>query len=157
TGEFNCGKSVLNKWLDRYALQAMRSGNARTFVVAQGLRIVGYYALASGSVENMEASDRVRRGMPRHPIPVVLLARLAVDSSFQGKGIGAGLLHDAMLRTLRVADEVGIRALLVHAKDDHACKFYERHDFESSPSDPYHLTLLIKDIKDALSEHLATA
>ncbi len=147
TSEFDCGKAELTDWLRRHALANHQAGSARVFVVHRENRVVGYYALAAASVEHEEAPERIRRGLARHPIPVILLARLAVDRREQGKGLGAALLKDALIRTARAADEVGARAVLVHAKDDDARAFYERFDFEPSPTDPLHLFLLMKDLR----------
>jgi predicted N-acetyltransferase YhbS len=122
------------------------------FVVHRGGRVVGYYALAAGSVEREHAPERVKKGLARHPIPVILLARLAVDRGEQGKGLGAALLKDALIRAAAAADEIGARAVLVHARDDDARAFYERFDFESSPTDPLHLFLLMKDLKNAIGK-----
>ena len=108
--------------------------------------MLGYYSLAAGSVTHDEALERVRKGQSRHPIPVILLARLAVDASVHGRGLGAALLKDALLRTAQAAETIGARALLVHAKDDNAKTFYEHFTFEPSPSDPYHLLLIMKDL-----------
>jgi GNAT superfamily N-acetyltransferase len=151
---FDCGTESLNRWLQRHAGQAQGAGSARTYVVhdeVQG-RVVGYHAIAAASVTPDEATSRAARGMPRHPIPAILLARLAVDSSAQGRGLGAWLLRDAMLRTLSAADEVGIRVLLVHAIDERAAAFYERHGFEASATDALNLQMLVKDIRLAV-EH----
>ena len=113
-------------------------------------RVVGYHALTAASISRAEASARAARGMPRHPIPAALLARLAVDRSVQGRGLGAWLLRDAMLRTLAAAESVGIRLMLVHAIDDSARAFYTRHGFEPSPTDPLNLQILIKDMRAAV-------
>lgn len=113
--------------------------------------IVGYYALAVGSVEQENAPERVKKGLARHSIPIMLLARLAVDRHWQHQGIGAALLKDAVLRTLQAADIAGIRALVVHAKDDAARSFYDHFDFLPSPSDPLHLFMLLKDARKAVS------
>lgn len=110
-------------------------------------KIVGYYSLAVGAVAHTEAPGRVGKGLARHPVPVMLLARLAVAKHAQGKGLGAALLHDALARTLQAADIAGIRAVLVHAKDEQARRFYEHFDFDPSPTDPYHLYLLIKELR----------
>jgi GNAT superfamily N-acetyltransferase len=117
---------------------------------AEQNRVVGYHALSVASIEHSEATDRARKGMPRNPIPAMLLARLAVDETVQGKGIGAFLLRDAMTRAVSVAEQAGIRLLLVHAVNDEARAFYEHFDFEVSPTDPMNLQLLIKDIRLAL-------
>ena len=153
TAGFDCGVASLNTWLIRHAVQAAAVGSARTFVVTdaeQSGRVVGYHALTAASVEDERATARAKKGMPRHPIPAVLLARLAVDSSVAGRGLGASLLRDAMLRTLTAADELGIRVLLVHAIDDTARAFYEHFGFEASPTDPLNLQLLIKDLRASI-------
>ena len=148
---FDCGKEPLNRFLQRHALTNMTANAARTYVVCgDGKRVVGYYSLAVGAVEHGSAPSRVTRGLARHPVPVMLLARLAVDRSAQGSGLGKALLKDALLRTAQASEIAGIRALLVHAKDDAAKAWYERFDFEASPTDPYHLFLLMKDIRALL-------
>lgn len=123
------------------------AGSAQTYVATSGDRVVGYYSLAVGAVTHAEAPVRVAKGLARHPIPVMLLARLAVEQSAKGRGLGAALLHDALARTLQAADIAGIRALLVHAKNDEARRFYEHFDFDPSPTDDYHLYLLIKELR----------
>lgn len=147
---FECGKQELTEWLRRYALQSHQAGAARVYVVHQTGRVVGYYALAAASVEPEEAPERVKKRLARHPIPVILLARLAVDISVQHQGLGAALLKDALRRTASAADEIGARAVLVHAKDDEAKAFYRHFDFEPSPTDPLHLFLLMKDLRAML-------
>ncbi len=150
---FDCGKEPLDRFLKRYALVNQKAGSAQTYVVCRGeQRVVGYYSLAVGAVEHADAPGRVSKGLARHPIPVMLLARLAIDRSEQGKGLGKALLKDALLRTAQAADIAGIRALLVHAKDDEARAWYEGFDFEPSPTDPYHLFLLMKDLRSLLGE-----
>ena len=146
---FCCGVDSLDSWLVEHAPGADAVGSARTYVVVdeEQERVVGYYALTVASLEREEATGRASRGMPRHPIPAMLMARLAVDESAQGEGVGAMLLADAMQRTLLVADETGIRLLLVHAVDEDARSFYLHYGFEASPSDPMNLQLLIKDIR----------
>ncbi len=150
--DFDCGRSSLNVWLTEHARSATASGSARTYVTVdfeQG-RVVGYHALTAASVERHDATARVIRGMPRYPVPVVLLARLAVDTSVSGRGLGAWLLRDAMTRTLAASQTIGIRAMLVHAVDENARAFYIRHGLESSRTDPLHLMILIKDIVAAI-------
>lgn len=147
---FNCGAPVLNEWLRRYALQNQRANSAKTFVVCRENRVVGYYSLAVGAVDYAAATERARKGLARHPVPVMILARLAVDMAHQGKGIGQGLLKDAVMRTIQAAEFAGIRAILVHAKDEPARKFYERFGFEESPTAPFQLMLLLKDAKKVL-------
>jgi predicted N-acetyltransferase YhbS len=143
---FDCGKEDLNNFLKRQAWSNQQANSAQTYVLAKDLRVSGYYSLAAGSVTHDEATERVKKGLARHPVPVILLARLAVDVALHGKGIGSALLRDALVRTAQAADTIGARALLVHAKDDSAKAFYQHFDFESSPSDPYHLLLIMKDL-----------
>lgn len=146
-GDFDCGSPALNEYLTRFAWTNQQAGSARTYVACRGKRVVGYYSLAFGSIQHEAASPRVRKGLARHPIPIMLLARLAVDASEQGQGIGKGLLKDALLRTVQAADIGGLRALIVHAKDESAKAFYERYGFEPSPLDEFHLMLLLKDVR----------
>lgn len=149
--EFSCGQADLDDWLKRFALVNQKSGMTTVFVTLSGDRVVGYYALATGGVERAQAPDRIIRGQPAHPIPVVLLARLAVDSSVQGRGLGRALLRNALIRVAAAADEIGVRALLVHAKDERAREFYMQCcEFEPSPTDPLHLFLLMKDLRKSL-------
>lgn len=148
--EFNCGNPLLDTWLRRYAWQNQQANTARTFVVCKDNRVVGYYSLAVGAVDHVTASPRIKKGLARHPIPVMVLARLAVDRRYQGMKIGRGLLKDAVKRTLQASEYAGIRAVFVHAKDERARKFYERFGFEPSPVAPLKLMLLIKDAKKAI-------
>lgn len=143
---FDCGKENLNRFLKLQAWNNQQANSAQTYVLAKDLRVLGYYSLAAGSITHDEATARVKKGLARHPVPVILLARLAVDTSLQGKGIGAALLKDALLRTAHAANTIGARALLVHAKDDTAKAFYQHFTFDESPSDPYHLLLIMKDL-----------
>lgn len=147
---FDCGREALNRFLIRYAFQSQQAGASQTHIALADEEVVGYYTLVVGQVECNDAPERLTKGLARHPAPIMLLARLAVATSWQGKGLGSGLLKDAMLRTLQAADIAGIRAFGVHAKDDAARSFYERFDFAPSPSDPYHLFRLLKDIRAAL-------
>ncbi|MGI9185760.1 MAG: GNAT family N-acetyltransferase [Solirubrobacteraceae bacterium] len=149
---FDCGRASLNVWLMRYARQAAAAGSARTYVIvdAQQERVVGYHALVAAAVEREAATPRVIKGMPQYPIPVVLLARLAVDLTVAGHGLGAWLLRDAITRTLAASETIGVRAMLVHALDEDAREFYSRHGLEPSPTDPLHLMILIKDIAAAV-------
>jgi GNAT superfamily N-acetyltransferase len=144
---FDCGREELNRFLQQHALQNQQSGGAQTYVGLVEQTVVGYYALAVGSVEQEHAPERVKKGLARHSVPIMLLARLAVDRHWQKHGVGAALLKDAMLRTLQAADIAGIRALVVHAKDDAARSFYEHFNFLPSPSDPLHLFMLLKDAR----------
>jgi GNAT superfamily N-acetyltransferase len=148
--QFRCGKPELDVWLRRHALTSQHVGGARTFVTCEGTVVRGSYALAVSSVEFSMASAKVQRGLGRYPISVILIARLAVDERVQGQGVGSALLLDALVRCVGVAGQVGVRAVLVYAIDDDARSFYERYDFERSPTDPYHLLLTIQDIAAAL-------
>jgi len=144
---FNCGYEDLNRYISRFALNNQSAGSAQTYVAIAGNTVVGYYSLAVGAVAHTQAPPRMAKGLARHPVPVMLLARLAVDGEVKGQGLGAALLHDALARTLQAADIAGIRALIVHAKDDAARRFYEHFNFDPSPTDSYHLYLLIKDLR----------
>lgn len=125
---------------------------AATYVAVAEYEVVGFYSLAYGQIEFAGAPARLTKGLARHPVPVMLLARLAVASAWQGKGLGAGLVKDAMLRTLQAADIVGLRALAAHAKDERARAFYERYDFVPSPTDRYHVAILLKHVRAMLLE-----
>jgi predicted N-acetyltransferase YhbS len=151
TAGFDCGSEELNRYLVKHALQNTRADGAVTRVATRGGRIIGYYSLAAGSAEQAQAPARVRKGLARHPIPLVILARLAVDRSAQRIGLGEALLKDALVRVAAAADLIGVRALIAHAKDERAKAFYERFDFEPSPTDPLHMFLLMKDIRAALA------
>lgn len=146
---FDCGSAALNRFIARFALTNQSAGGTQTYVATSAKRVVGYYSLAVGAVAHAEAPLRIVKGLARHPVPVMLLARLAVDNAAKGKGLGAALLHDALARTLQAADVAGIRAVIVHARDDYARRFYEHFDFDPSPTDVYHLYLLIKGLRKA--------
>ena len=147
---FDCGREALNLFLRKHALQNQRTGGSQTYVGTADDSVIGYYALAVGSVEQDQAPERIKKGLAKHSIPLMLLARLAVDLRWQKQGVGAALLKDATLRTLQAADIAGIRALVVHAQDEEAKTFYERFDFLPSPSDPLHLFILLKDLRKLL-------
>ena len=149
--DFDCGEDNLNHYLQRYALINQRADSAQTYVGISNETIIGYYTLVVGHVVYDDAHERLAKGLSRNPIPIMLLARLAVDSNKQEKGIGAGLLRNSMQRTLQIADIAGVRAFLVHAKDDNARRFYEHFNFMTSPTDPYHLFLLMKNIRKLLN------
>lgn len=148
---FDCGYQDLNRYISRFALNNQSAGSAQTYVALTDEKVVGYFSLAVGAVAHSQAPTRMVKGLARHPVPVMLLARLAVDKAAMGRGLGAALLHDALARTLQAADIAGIRAVIVHAKDEEARRFYEHFDFDPSPTDPYHLYLLIKDLRKAAS------
>jgi GNAT superfamily N-acetyltransferase len=144
--DFDSGESSLDDWPRRRALANHAAGASRCYVTCSDGRVVGYYALATGSVQLHGAPRRVGHGMP-DPVPVILLARLAVDRKEQGHGLGANLLRDAIARTVEAADIIGVRALLVHALNDRARDFYLHYEFEVSPTDELHLMLLMKDAR----------
>lgn len=148
--DFTCGEPELEQWLKRFALAGQQARSSRTFVVEADEAVVGYYSLAAGAVEFEDAPDRVKKGLGRYPIPVVLLARLAVHTDHQRHGLGGALLKDAMVRTGMIAREAGVRALLVHAMHEKAAAFYRKFGFEPSPTDPQHLMLLMKDLQSFL-------
>ena len=149
---FDCGNATLNDWLRKFAWTNQQADSAKTYVALDGDRAVGFYALTTGSVHRHESPQRIAKGLANHAIGVVLLARLAVDKSQQGKGLGKALLFDALSRIEEAADIVGVRAVLVHAIDDAARRFYLHFEFEESPVDPYQLLLLLKDLRKAIHE-----
>lgn len=148
---FDCGNRELNTWLKKHARQAHASGSAKTFVVTEAGQVVGYFSLTVGQVEAMTVPDGIRKGMARFPIPVVILARLAVSLHVQGRGVGRGLLQDAIRRTLVLAEQAGIRALLTHPVDDNASRFYLRFGFIPSPIREQQLLLLLKDARRCIA------
>jgi GNAT superfamily N-acetyltransferase len=146
---FESGTPVLDDWLRRRALSNQESGASRTYVVCAGKRVVGYYALAAGAIVQAEATRRTRRNMP-NPVPVMVIGRLAIDSRYQGRGLGRALLQDAVLRTMQAGEIAGIRAMLVHAISEDAKRFYERCGFQPSPLDPMTLMITTRDAQQAL-------
>ncbi len=148
--DFDCGNDTLNHWLKNRALKNQDSGASRTFVICRNDHVVGFYALATGSVRRTATPKSIARNMPES-VPVMILGRLAVDSRMQGQYLGSALLKDALLRTLRVSREAGIRAVLVHAISDEAARFYERYRFQPTPMDPMTLILSIRRIERLLS------
>jgi GNAT superfamily N-acetyltransferase len=140
----------LDDWLRNRARANEQSGASRTFVAATGTRAVGYYALTVGSIAHVVSSGRVRRNMP-DPVPVAIVARLAVDQEWQGTGLGGDLLRDAVLRTLGAAQTLGIRALMTHALSDEARSFYQRYGFAASRIEPYTLLATMADLRRAFS------
>lgn len=148
TQTFESGKPALDEWFRRYALLAGAAGTAKTFVTCtQDGQVAGFYSLATGQVLHQEATDRVVRGVGQHAVPVIVLARLAVDTRFQGMGLGAGLLKDCASRVVNLKDEVGFRALFTHAKDAESAAFYSKFGFEVSPIDELQMMILIKDLR----------
>ena len=145
TADFDCGNKSLNKWIDEHALQAMRANSATTYVVVIENRVVAYYSLAAGEVTRTNSPERLAKGLGKHPIPVIVLARLAVDKRFQGAGLGAVLLQDAIRRAVLVSEQVGARALIAHPIDLSAREFYSYFGFEEHMAEFEYL--LIKDAK----------
>lgn len=149
--DFDCGKPPLNDFLTKYALQNQASGGARTYVLTRAdERVIGYYSLAPASISPDDAPARVMKGQGRYPVPVILMARFAIDSGEQGKGLGKAMFRNALRRSLAGAETIGGRAFLVHAKDEEARTFYLKFGMEESPTNPLHLLLLFKDIRQSL-------
>ncbi len=143
---FDCGNPELDHFLRRFALTNQRANLTQTYVLSKGNDVIAYYSLTVGQANHQDAPRRVTEGLGRYPVPLMILARLAVTRSEQGHGWGGSLLKDALRRTAQAADIAGIRALFVHAKDEAARAFYEHFNFRPSPADPYHLFLLMKDL-----------
>lgn len=141
--DFVCGVDSLDEWLKKRAYANQINGASRTYVVADEQKVVGYYCLASGALELKNTPSSIRRNMP-DPVPVAILGRLAIDKTYQGKGMGVGLLQDAVIRTAKAAEIVGIRGLLVYALSVEAKAFYEHHGFVVSPTQPMTLILSLK-------------
>jgi predicted N-acetyltransferase YhbS len=148
--DFFSGVTSLDDWLKHRARANQVSGASRTYVVADGHRVVGYYALASGAIATAESVGRFRRNMP-DPIPVVVLGRLAVDGSQQGRGLGRALFRDCAQRVVQAADTIGIRGIVVQAISDQAKAFYQALGFDPSPADPMTLMVRLSDIRQLLS------
>ncbi len=149
---FDCGVEALNTFLKSHALQNQRNNSARTFVStkADSSAVVGFYSLCAASVDFEQTPERIRKGLARHEVPLVLLARLAVDERCKGQGLGASLLQDAFFRFIKAQEAIGARALLAHAKDESAKAFYEKWGFVSTEGLPLHLYILTKQIKSIL-------
>jgi GNAT superfamily N-acetyltransferase len=136
---FDCGNATLNNWLRKYAWTKQQADSAKTYVALAGNLVVGYYALTTGSVHKHESPERIAKGLANHPIGVVLLARLAIDRDQQSKGLGKALLFDALKRIEEAADIVAVRAVMVHAIDEAARRFYAHFEFEPSPTGLFQL------------------
>ena len=148
---FDCKNQQLNNWLKRFAWTNQRAETAKTYVAHRNNRVVGYHALVASSALKHEAPERVAQGVANHPVGLVLLARLAVDCTEQGRGLGKALLRDALGRAAQAAEVVGVRAVMVHAIDEAARKFYLHHGFEPSP-DPFQMMMLMKDLRASLND-----
>lgn len=148
---FDCGNQSLNIFLKQYALQNSKNNASRTYVSLNDKEMIcGYYTLTFGSISHIEATDKIKKRMPNYPIPIIILARLAVSKSCQKMGLGRSLLKDAVLRTLQASDIAGLKALVVHAKDKYAQEFYIKYGFEKSPIDEYHMMITMDDIHQAI-------
>jgi GNAT superfamily N-acetyltransferase len=154
-GDLDSGEPSLDDWLTRRARANQVSGASRTYVVSHDNRVIAYYALASGAVTVGTATGRSRRNMP-DPIPVAVLARLAVDRAWRGQGIGRALFRDAALRVTNAADAIGIRGIVVHAISDEAKRFYVARGFDPSPREPMTLMVTLRDIRAVLDEQAGT-
>lgn len=145
--DFDCGKEPLNSFLARHALANQLNDSVRTFVGLDTNRVIGYYSLVVSAVLFEEAPGRMKKGLARHPIPIILMARFAVDKMYQGQGVGAGLFKDALKRCLGVSHDAGVRAFMVHAKDDEAKAFYLKFGMLECPTNALHLYFLMKDVQ----------
>lgn len=148
---FCCGHDQLDRWLKQRALTNEASGATRTFVIASRKRVVGYYSLSVGSATHILAPGRIRRNMP-DPIPVAILARLAIDQEWQGRKLGKALMQDAILRILAASDSLGIRAIMIHAVSVEARQFYEHFGFSPSPIEPLTLMATLTDLRRSVSQ-----
>lgn len=147
---FDCGKPALNDWLIRHARHAQGAGSSKTFVATVDDRLAGYFSLTVGQIDTVDAPDRIRKGMGQYPLQVVILARLAVSKHEQGRGVGFGLLQDAIRRTVLIGDQAGVRAMLTHPIDEEATMFYTRFGFVQSPLREQQLLLRLKDARRLL-------
>jgi GNAT superfamily N-acetyltransferase len=148
--DFSCGIASLDDWLKRRAYTNQVSGATRTFVICVDNKVIGYYALASGAISVESALGKFRRNMP-NPIPVVILARLAIDNSYQSQGLGRALFRDAALRVIHAADTIGIRGIIVHAISEEAKNFYLALGFNLSPLEPMTLMITVNNLRDCLA------
>lgn len=145
--QFDCGEDSLNRFLIQFAYPSQQANASKTYVGLADDDVIGCYTLVVGEVSYDDAPERLKKGLARHSVPLMLLARLGVSLTWQGKGVGSGLLKDAIQRTLQAADIVGIRAMVTHAKNDSVRAFYEHFGFIQSPTDPLHLFVLTKDLR----------
>jgi GNAT superfamily N-acetyltransferase len=150
TSEFQSGNQALDRWLVRYAGQSERRDAARTFVLADSGVVIGYCALLAGELDHGQATERTSKGLSRHyPIPVAILARLAVDHRHQNRGLGATLLHDALRRVTLASEQLAVRAVVVHAVDEPAARFYEHFGFRAMSATPRTLTVTLAELRAA--------
>lgn len=149
---FTCGQEDLDAWFRRFSLTDQQAGMSAVFVSEVEGEIGAFYAISTGGIDPQDAPDRATRGVARHPVPVIILTRMGVRVSIQSQGLGVAMLRDACLRVARLSEEVGVRGLLIHAKDRSARDFYMAFaEFEASPSDTMHLLLMMKDLRKAVS------
>jgi len=147
---FDCGDFILNSWLAQYSVQAQKKGSSKSYVsLDEEGSIAGFYSLVYGQVEREQTPDEISKGMPKHPIPVLIIARLAVEQSQQGRGLGKSLLRDAMVRAISAAQIAGLRAVVVHAKHEQAAAFYQHFGFLPSKDEPLMLMLPISKVAEA--------
>lgn len=151
-GAFRSGRIELDDWLARHGLTATRSGSTRVYLAEDQTGVLGYFALSAGSVDPARAGTRTRSGMPRHPIPVVLLARLAVSEHAQGRGLGRLLVQHAALATVKVSRLVAVRALVVDALDEATAQFYTRVGMTANEDNPLWLEILVKDLEPLVGD-----
>ncbi|MEI8296122.1 MAG: GNAT family N-acetyltransferase [Alphaproteobacteria bacterium] len=151
TEGFDCGAPPLNDYLKKFALINHKNGSSRTYVALKDNSVIGYFSLSYGSVEHQATPPRISQGLGRYPVPVLVITRLAVDITFQAEGMGKALLKQALLKALNASEIAGLRAIVVHAKDEKAKSFYENFGFSPSPLDDLHLYLLLKDIPKNLN------
>lgn len=150
---FDCEVEPLNAYLKKYALQNQKKDAARTYVLTtEENQVIGYYTLVFGSVSVEETSPEISAGLGKYPIPIILLARLAIDKTQKGKGLGKFLMKDALLRATRASEIAGLRAFLIHAKDESAKTFYEKLGFQPSPHNEFHLFLKMSDIRASFAD-----
>lgn len=150
-GSFDSGVENLNQWFKKFAFSDQRAGVSVTYVLERGERVIGFYTLAPHAIGVAEAEPRLAKGLPRgRLIPVILLARLGLDRSEHGQDLGGDLLRHALLRCAGAAEEIGGRAVVVHAKDVDAALFYQRHDFQPLQENPNHLYILMKDLRASI-------
>lgn len=148
---FECGEPSLDDWLKRRALKNQASGASRCFVVCDGRAVIGYYSLSAGGIHQEAAPKPMRRNMP-DPLPVLLLGRLAIDRRHHNQGLGRALLRDAMLRTVHIASDAGVFAILVHALSEQAKRFYLSRGFVTSPLQPMTLMMTLATIRTILAD-----
>lgn len=148
---FDCGQQSLDEFLTQFALANQLASASQTYLLLAKDEVIGYYTLVVGAVGYEDAPARLAKGLARHPIPLMILARMAISLHWQGKGLGSGLIKDAMQRTMVVAEIAGVRAMAVHAKDEEARAFYSRFGFEPSPIEQLHLYMLVKDLQRAMN------